>query len=244
MLKIFLFGVLAAAVEVFGGALILFRPEWPRRIQQYLMALSAGFLLALVFFDLIPESLNLLGKSASFYIIVGFAALHFFEHTIVGHLHFGEETHEEIMVSHTASLAAVSGLLIHSFFDGVAISAGMQYNYSIGVLIFFAILLHKIPEGVTIVSITIASKQTRRKGLIALLSIAGATLLGIVSSLLLSSINGSLVGITFAFTAGTVCYVGASDLIPEINRSGNRIAPLIVFAGMLLLYFGQKLIGE
>ncbi|TAK65018.1 MAG: ZIP family magnesium transporter [Bacteroidetes bacterium] len=242
MFKIFLFGVIAASAEVLGGVLIILKREWPRKIQEYLMALSAGFLLALVFFELIPESLELLGSAASYYIILGFAALHFFEHTIVGHLHFGEETHEDVMVSKTASMAAISGMLIHAFFDGLSISAGMQFDYTIGLLIFFAILLHKIPEGLTIASISIASKQTVRTTIIALLAIGGATTLGIVTAFLLSSYNAALVGIAFAFTAGTVCYVGASDLIPEINHSKNRIAPLIVLAGMLLFYFSMQLI--
>ncbi len=243
MVTIFLLGLLASALEVVGGALIIFKKDISHKVQDYLMALSAGFLLALVFFDLIPESLNLLGSSASLYIVIGFAVLHFFEHTIVGHLHFGEETHSEVMVSKTASMAAISGMLIHAFFDGLSISAAMQFDPKVGYLIFFAIILHKIPEGVTIASISLASKQSVKTSFIALLTIAGATTLGIVTAFILAQINKELVGIAFAFTAGTVCYVGASDLIPEINRSENRLAPLIVLAGMLILYFSQKLIG-
>jgi len=229
---------------VLGGALIVFKREWPRQIQDYLMALSAGFLLALVFFDLIPESLHLLGSSASLYIVLGFAAIHFFEHTIVGHMHFGEETHEEIMVSKTASMAAIGGMLIHAFFDGVSISAGMQYNYKIGLMIFFAILLHKIPEGLTIASITLASKQSTKTAVLALLTIGGATTLGIAVPFLLTQVSGAMVGIAFAFSAGTICYVGASDLIPEINHSKKRFAPIVVLAGMLILYLGHLLAGE
>ena len=92
MLRILLLGLIASSVEVLGGTLVVLRKEWPRKIQEYLIALSAGFILALVFFDLIPESIEKLGASASLYIVIGFSLLHFFEHTIVGHLHFGEET--------------------------------------------------------------------------------------------------------------------------------------------------------
>ena len=163
MIRILLFGLIAAGAEIFGGALVALRKEWPRQIQEYLLALSAGFLLALVFFDLIPESLNLLGSTAPLYIVIGFGLLHFFEHTIVGHLHFGEETHADVMVSKMASLSAFSGLFIHAFFDGVSISAGMQYNFYIGMLVFIAILLHKLPEGLTIASIMIAARQPRNR---------------------------------------------------------------------------------
>ena len=236
MLRIVFFGSIVAAVEILGGTLIALRKEWPRHVQEYLLALGAGFLLALVFFDLIPESLNLLGGIASLYIAIGFGMLHFFEHTIVGHFHFGEETHADVMVSRTASISAISGLFVHAVFDGISISAGMQYNLLIGMLVFIAILLHKFPEGLTIASIMLAANQSRRHAFIASVAIGVATMLGIIVVFLISSMDRSFVGIAFAFSAGAATYVGASDLIPEINRSGNRITPLIVFGGMLLFY--------
>jgi len=242
MLIILLLGLCAAAAQVGGGMLVLMRSEWPRMVQEYLLALSAGFLLALVFFELVPESLQLLGSIASLYIICGFGLLHFFEHTVVGHFHFGEETHSEVMVSHTASYSAFAGLFVHSFFDGVSISAGMQYNFSIGLLIFFAIFLHKLPEGLTTASIMTVAGQPRNRALAASIAIGIATLLGIVLVLFLSSINTATIGVAFALSAGAATYVGASDLIPEINRSGNRITPLIVFGGMVLFYVSKTLL--
>ena len=67
-------------------------------------------------------------------------------------------------------------------------------------------------------------------------------MLGIVIVFFISSVNKDALGIAFAFSAGAATYVGASDLIPEINRSKNRIVPLIVFAGMLLFYGSQALL--
>ncbi|HZY09963.1 MAG TPA: ZIP family metal transporter [Bacteroidota bacterium] len=239
MFTIILFGLIAAAAEILGGTLIILRKEWPKRVQEYLIALSAGFLLALVFFELIPESLHFLGETAPLYILIGFGLLHFFEHTLVGHFHFGEETHHEVMVSRVASTAAFSGLFIHAFFDGLSISAGMQYEFSIGLLVFIAILLHKIPEGLTMASIMIAGNMSRTNAFLASLAIGAATMLGVITVLLISGIDQKAVGIAFAFSAGAATYVGASDLIPEINRSENRITPLIVFGGMLFFYLSK-----
>jgi len=241
MLRIVLLGLVASAAEILGGALIALRKEWPRQIQEYLIALSAGFLLALVFFDLIPESLAVLGSIASLYIMLGFALLHLFEHTLVGHFHFGEETHTEVMVSRIASISAFSGLFIHAFFDGVAISAGLQFDFVIGMLVFLAILLHKLPEGLTIASIMLAGRHPRKDAFYASLALGGATMLGIFIVFMLRDMNANAVGIAFAFSAGAATYVGASDLIPKINRSGNRITPLIVFGGMLLFYCSQEI---
>lgn len=239
-----LFGLLAAAAEIAGGTLVSLRTEWPRKVQEYLLALSAGFLLALAFFELIPESLDLLGDTASLCFLAGFSMLHFFEHTIVGHLHFGEETHKEVMLSRTASLSALFGLMVHAFFDGLAISAGMRFDTGIGVLIFIAVLLHKLPEGLTIASIMMASNGDRRAAFLASLCVGAATILGCVALFPLARVSGTAAGIAFGFSAGTAAYVGASDLIPEINRSGNRITPLLVFGGMLLFWLSRRLIGS
>jgi ZIP family zinc transporter/zinc and cadmium transporter len=237
-------GMVAAAAEVFGGVLVGLRKEWPRRIQEYLLALSAGFLLALAFFDLIPESIALLGETASLCFLAGFSMLHFFEHTIVGHLHFGEETHREVMISRAASLSALSGLMVHAFFDGLAISAGLRFDPAIGALIFIAVLLHKLPEGLTIASIMMASNGDRREAFLASLCVGAATILGCVILFSLEKVSQTAAGIAFGFSAGTAAYVGASDLIPEINRSGNRVTPLLVFGGMLLFYLSRKFIGS
>jgi len=174
--------------------------------------------------------------------IIGFSMLHFFEHTLVGHLHFGEETHHEVMVSKIASISAFTGLFIHAFFDGLSISAGIEFNFSIGLLIFIAVLLHKIPEGLTVASIMLAANQTKKNAILSSVAIGTATMIGILSVYLIKNFSASAVGIAFAFSAGAATYVGASDLIPEINRSENRISPLIVFAGMILFYVSKSIL--
>jgi ZIP family zinc transporter/zinc and cadmium transporter len=236
MLTTLLFGLIAALAEVLGGAFVILRRVWPKKIQEVLIALSAGFLLALAFFELIPASISILGAAASIYLLLGFALLHFFEHTLVGHLHFGEETHSEVMVSKLTGFSTFFGLLIHAFFDGFSISAGMSHDFFLGVLVFLAVLLHKFPEGLTIASVMIASKQTRGTALLASGALGAATLLGVCTVFPLSTVDKPVVGIALALSGGISTYVGASDLIPEINKSGSRISPVFVLAGMVLFY--------
>jgi zinc transporter ZupT len=242
MLTVFVYGLIAACAEVLGGSLVVLRREWPRRVQEYLLALSAGFLLALVFLELVPESLRILGPEAPLFMLAGYAVLHFFEHTIVGHLHFGEETHHDVMVSKLASMTTFGGLFVHAFFDGFVISAGMQFDFSVGILVFLAVLLHKIPEGLTIATVMLAAEQGRRRALLASVAIGVATLLGVASVFLIASVSEGIVGMAFAFSAGIATYVGASDLIPEVNASRNRIVPLVVFGGILLFYAGRMVL--
>ncbi len=238
--QIILFGLAAAGAEILGGLLMVAKHHWPQRVQETLLALGAGFILALVFLKLIPASFAALPKAAPLCFLAGFATIHFFEHTVVGHLHFGEETHSDVMVSKTASVSALTGLFIHAFFDGLSISVGMQYDFLVGFLVFIAVLLHKFPEGLTIGSIMLSAGHSRRTVLSAAVGLGVATVVGASTVFVLERVDASFVGAAFAFSAGTILYVGASDLIPEINKTANRIPPLLVFAGMLLFYVSDR----
>jgi ZIP family zinc transporter/zinc and cadmium transporter len=242
ILTILLYSISAALAEVIGGALVLGKKHWPARVQEYLLALSAGFLLSLVFVELVPQALKGMGSEGPLLMLAGYAVIHFFEHTVVGHLHFGEETHHEVMVSRVASVSTFLGLFVHAFFDGFTIAVGMQFNFTLGLLVFFAVLLHKVPEGLTIASVMLSAQCKRSTAMAASVSVGVATLLGALAALALGGVSERVVGLAFAFSAGVATYVGASDLIPEINHSRNRVIPLLVFAGMLLFYFGKHLL--
>lgn len=229
-------GIIAATAELLGGALIARKRDLSKKVQEIFLALGAGFLLALVVINLIPESIENIGSVAPLLMLAGFSIIHFVEHTVVEHLHFGEETHSDVMISKVASYSAFWGLFIHAFFDGLAISAGMYYNLATGIMIFIGILLHKFPEGLTIASIMIAAHQPKKTAMYATMGIAGGTMLGILMIFFLSNVDPKITGYAFAFSAGAAMYVAASDLIPEINRSHNRKLSVIVFIGMMLFY--------
>lgn len=235
-------GLIAGTAEILGGAFVAWKHDLSQRIQENLIALGAGFMLALVMIDLLPESIENIGSSAPVWMLIGFSVIHFVEHTVVKHLHFGEETHSHVMVSKVASYSAFWGLFIHAFFDGLAISAGMYYDLPLGILIFIAILLHKFPEGLTIASIMLASQQSRQTALKAAAGIAAGTMIGIFMIFFLQNVDPMITGYAFAFSAGAALYVSASDLIPEINRSDNRILSLVVFVGMMLYYVSGELL--
>jgi zinc transporter ZupT len=89
----------------------------------------------------------------------------------------------------------------------------------------------------------LAAEQRRRTAFLASAAIGSATMIGILSVFLLTGLSEQAMGIAFSFSAGAATYVGASDLIPEINHSRNRVIPLMVFAGMLLFYSGTLVLA-
>jgi len=123
-----------AGAEILGGVFVAWRREVSHTIQEYLIALGAGFLLALVMIDLLPESIENIGATAPLWMLAGFSVIHFVEHTVVKHLHFGEETHSRYYGVEDCKLFRFWVLFIHAFFDGLAISAGMYYDLSLGIM--------------------------------------------------------------------------------------------------------------
>lgn len=223
-------GLTAALANVAGGMLIA-RREWSRVYLKYFVALGAGFMLGAAFLEMLPESVRQMGQPAFVMALAGYFLVHFFEHTLAPHFHFGEETHHEEMAGAHAPLSALFGLMIHTFFDGVAIASGFLVGEWLGWVIFLAVALHKLPEGFTVSSLMLASGQSRRVAQSAAWMLAAATFAGV---LLMSFFRGH-VGIALSMSAGVTIYVAASDLMPEVNREpGIRLA-LVTFLGLALM---------
>src|SRR5437016_7194256 len=157
------FALAAAFANIVGGVIVTSN-KWARQSLRYFIALGSGFMLGTVFLEMLPESIALT-KSAPALVLLGYLLVHMFEHTFASHLHFGEETHHDEVVNPVVGISALVGMLVHTFFDGVAIGAGFMVSQSVGLLIFLAVLLHKIPDGFTISSIVITSGHSTKSAL-------------------------------------------------------------------------------
>jgi zinc and cadmium transporter len=165
-------------------------------------------------------------SSAALYVLVGYLVVHLAQHVFTAHFHFGEETHP---VSASAGWSALLGLTLHTFFDGVAIASGFMVSDRLGVLLFLAVLLHKLPEGVTIASVLVAGGQSRRS------AIGGAVLLGVATVLgvLLTGYVAPLARHGLALAAGVTLYVAASNLVPEFQGKRGWLTAAAFFGGAL-----------
>ena len=220
-----LFAFAAAGANVIGGFIVTSN-KWGRRSLRYFIALGSGFMLGTVFLEMFPESIALT-NNAPMLVLLGYVIVHVFEHTFASHLHFGEETHHDEVTDPVVGISALVGMLVHTFFDGVAIGAGFEVSQSAGILIFLAVLLHKIPDGFTISSIVITSGHSSKSALAAATSLGASTLIGVIAVHLLG-------GITYALpiATGSTLYVAATDLMPEVNREKGVKMAFVVFAGM------------
>ena len=226
----------AASANVIGAIAVVSHSRWSVRALDNMVAFSAGFMVSVALLDLAPEAIKLHGESGAVVILIGYLLVHLTQHTLAPHFHFGEEVHH---VTKLVSFSALAGLMLHTFVDGVAIASSFGVSQSLGLLVFFAILLHKLPEGLAISSLFLASGESKRAALAASGALAVSSLLGA----LLTQKVPILQQYGLPLAAGVTLYVGASNLVPEFQGKKGWNLPLSFFLGCALYYVARRLVG-
>ena len=198
------------------------------------LAFGAGFMLAVTMLGVLPEVLRE-PSDAALYVLAGYVAVHLAQHVFTPHFHFGEETHR---VSAATGNSALLGLMLHTFFDGVAIASGFLVSNRLGVLLFLAVLLHKLPEGVTIASVMVAGGGSRASAIGAAAVLGGATVLGVM----LTEHIQPLARHGLALSAGVTLYVAASNLVPEFQAKRGWLSALAFLGGAMGFFLTEMLL--
>jgi len=231
------YALIAALANVLGAAAVTSRARWSMRALDVMVALSAGFMIAVSVAELLPEAIERGGRNAALAALAGYLLVHLTQHTFARHFHFGEETHE---VNTAVSASALVGLLLHTFFDGVAIASGFDVSAALGFLVFMAILLHKLPEGLAISSLFLAAGAGRRAALGAATALGVATVVGVF----MTTYNDGLRSFGLALSAGVTLYVAASNLVPEFQSKPGWRMPISFFAGCALFFAARMVTGS
>lgn len=228
------FGVTAALGNVVGALAVVRHLQRGLRFIDACLAFGAGFMLAVTLLGVMPEVFK--GPpTAALYVLLGYFAVHLAQHVFTPHFHFGEETHR---LSASAGHTALLGLMLHTFFDGVAIASGFLVSGRLGILLFLAVLLHKLPEGVTIASVMVAGGQSRARAIGGAVVLGGATILGV----LLTEQVAPLAQHGLALSAGVTLYVAASNLVPEFQAKRGWLTALAFFGGAVGFFVTERLL--
>jgi ZIP family zinc transporter/zinc and cadmium transporter len=230
------FAVIAAVANVVGAVAVVRHERRSLAVIDAFIAFGAGFMLSVALLDVMPEAIRR-GVEAPAFILAGYLAVHLAQHVLTPHFHFGEETHR---VSPTAAMSALMGLLLHTFFDGVAIASGFLVSGQLGLLLFLAVFLHKLPEGVTISSLALAGGQGRRGAIGAAAALGLATVAGVV----LTESAAPLARHGLALSAGVTIYVAASNLVPEFQAKRGWRVPLAFFGGAAAFLLSRLLLDS
>jgi len=226
-----LLGLGAGLADYLGGFLLVRRSPSAKALR-YFVALGSGFMLAAALLEMTPEGMAVNPRWAPLLMLAGYCGVHLLEHTLVPHFHFGEETHHHEFLSAKTSYSVLLGLATHTFFDGIAIGSGFALSHWLGWVLFFAVFLHKVPEGFTVASVMMAGGRGKTTALNSALLLGATTVAGV----LVISLVPSLVREGLPLSAGVTLYVAATDLVPEVNREPGIRMALVFFAGVLVFF--------
>lgn len=228
-----LFLSLLTFLSTLGGGLLAVRFKDKLGI---ILGFSAGAVIGVVFFDLLPESFSLGEKlygisTISLVIVTGFIFYMLLDRLSVLHAH----EHESGSISR--GRIGAGSLSIHSFLDGVAIGVAFQVSVAMGILMAVAVIAHDFADGVNTVSVILKEGGKNKQAYRWLLIDATTPIAGVISTLFFK-IPDAAFGILLALFSGFFLYLGASDLLPESReRHPGFLVTILTVLGVALLYF-------
>ena len=229
-----LLGFAALGATLLGG---LFALRYQDKLHL-ILGFSAGAVLGVALFDLLPEAFSLAGKdyaaaTVTLFVAVGFFAFMFLNRVLL--LHPEDEEHSDHGHHRQGSLGAAS-LSLHSFLDGVGIGLAFKVSTTVGVIVAAAVLAHDFSDGINTVSVILKNRGKGIRALKWLLLDAVAPVLGVASTYLFT-LTDSQLGIVLSVFCGFFLYIGASDLLPESHhRHPKVLTGLMNIAGAAVIW--------
>ncbi len=214
-----------------------------------ILGFSAGAVIGVAFFDLLPEALNTAGPgmatAITTIVAAGFAFYLVLDRMLGLHPHSKKEEGPENPVHEHSGRGVLraSSLSIHSFLDGLGIGLAFQVSAAVGAIVAVAVLAHDFSDGINTVTAIIKGGGTRKKALRWLLVDAGAPVLGIIATLPFTVAETTLSRILAIF-CGFFLYIGASDLVPEsYHAHPTKWTTIMTVLGAGVIYLVIQLAG-
>jgi len=222
-------------VSLLGGALPLLREFSEKRLALPL-SFSGGVLLGAVFFHMIPQTSAILREGMGWPILAGFLLIFILERFVFVHA-CGESDCDV----HHVGIPAFLGISLHSLLDGVALGASFVLP-QLAPVILLAVVIHKMPDGISLSSILLSAGWGRRRIIYLTLIFSLMTPIGtLLAYPFLRSLSPQLVAIAVGISAGTFLAIATSDILPQIHRLDRRnpMTLLFLLAGLAVSWLGR-----
>ncbi|HEY0802060.1 MAG TPA: ZIP family metal transporter [Steroidobacteraceae bacterium] len=225
----------AAFLSTLTGGLLALRL---RDKLHLILGFSAGAVIGVAFFDLLPEAVDFGVQFHSPATILSWTALGFLSYLVL----------DRILLFHGDAAPrgpfAAGVLCLHSLLDGIAIGVAFQASREVGIVVAIAVLTHDFSDGVNTMNIVLKNRGNRSQALRWLLLDAAAPVAGVASTYFFT-LPGTAFGNVLALFAGFFLYIGASDLIPESYHAHPKfLTTATTLAGAAVMYAAIALVGQ
>jgi zinc transporter ZupT len=208
-------------------------------------AFSAGVLIAVPLFQLLPASLILANSqhidvpNVLYMTGLGFVFLYMLER-LLSVKKIRQDGKWKYIRHSTGGIYGAGELALHSFVDGFAIGVGFHYDAHIGAVIALAVIFHDFPDGMNTVTVMLKAGNSLKSSMRMLLLDAVTPVLGAIASIFITQLDQYLVYL-LAFFAGGFLYLGASDLLPEAHdETSPRVAFAVSLIGFIVVFIASR----
>jgi zinc and cadmium transporter len=210
--------------------------ELSQRALALLLSFSAGVLLGAVFFHMLPETGEVLGASLGWPILAGFLLIFVLERFVF--VHACEERECDI---HQMGIPAFLGISLHSLLDGLALGAGLMLP-QLGSVVLLAVIIHKLPDSISITSILLSAGWNRRKvALLSLLFSLTTPVGAMVAYFFFRALSPENLAVAIGISSGTFLAIATADILPQVHRIEERNPLTLVFLilGLAVSWIGR-----
>jgi zinc and cadmium transporter len=222
--------LLMSAIAMVGSVTLLLKPTTLQRILLPLVAFAAGSLIGGAFFHMIPAGLEAFGNNIWFHawILLGFCMFFALEQFLHWH-----HCHRALSsCKQPLTYLILLGDALHNFIGGLAIAGTFLIDIRLGIMAWLAAAAHEIPQELGDFAVLIHGGWEKGKALLFnVLSALTFLLGGLVTYFLSFNLDISFL---IPFAAGNFIYIGATDLVPEVNKHKDIKVNLINFAAFII----------
>lgn len=228
--------LLMSAIALVGSITLVLKPATLERLILPLVAFSAGSLIGGAFFHMIPTGLLEYENNIHFYLwlLAGFTCFFALEQL----LHWHHCSRAQTSCKQPLTYLILLGDGLHNFIGGLAIAGIFLVDIRLGIMAWLAAAAHEIPQELGDFGVLIHGGWDKAKALkFNVLSALTFLLGGLVAYFASFSFS---IAFLIPFAAGNFIYIGATDLVPEVNKHKGLMRNLINFfcflIGILLMY--------
>jgi len=219
-----------------GGAFAFLLNKPGKRFLSTVLSISAGLMLSVVCFDLLPRSFELGGLRVGLLgTIIGTAVIAVLQEILLRKQDSSNAKNSRSKrYLHTGILIGI-GIAIHNFPEGLAIGVGFTSFQSFGLGLSLVIALHDIPEGIVMATPMRMGGIHPFKIVLSTLLAGVPTGIGALIGYLLGEISTAFISLCLGFAGGAMLYITCSELIPESrDLYRGRISGVGLILGVLL----------
>jgi len=227
---VILASLLACLVTTVGIYVINKYEKWGNQNIVYFISFAAGVLVSVSFIHIIPKSIEM-NSNAPIFILIGFMGMHFVNRFVNMYV-----CHEHDCTNLSVGVIPMIGIGLHSFIDGVIYSVTFNVSVFTGAVTAIGMVLHEFPEGIVTFLLLEKAGMSRKKSVVlAFLAAALSTPLGTLFSFpFVHAIDRLTLGLLLAISAGALVYVGATHLLPAVEKENKKYTFLSLGAGIFI----------